>query len=569
MTPIATYRPLIGLLRESTPRQVVSLVVLMVLAGLTEGVGVLLLVPLLALLQGGSASGNALVQAMLDIATVTGGAPSVGGLLAVFVLLVALRAGIGYLREVRGAALQYGVVDRLRERSFAALLGAEWRWLAARRRSDDAHLLLADINRVGVGLNFGLQLCATLVTVAAYVLAALALSWRMTLVALASGGVILWALAGQRRAAVALGHGLGAAGRAMQANVQESLAGLKLARIHGNEQRHLGHFREVMARLRLEQLRFMAGTSRFKALFQAVGAALLAVYLYAGLQWLGTPAPELLTLVLVFGRLIPLFSAAHQQHHQWLHALPALQATEQLLVDCRAAAEPAADTPAAPWTVRESIRLEQVTLRYAGRDVPALCDVSLNLPAGSTTAITGPSGAGKSTLADVLMGLVAPDAGTLRVDGVAVDAAQRPRWRRHVAYVPQEIFLFHDSIRANLLWAAPEATDTELKTALRRAAADFVFALPAGMDTVVGDAGVLLAGGERQRLALARALLARPSLLILDEATSALDPGNEARVRAAIEGLHGDLTVVVIGHRLPGLEKADQVIRLDGGRVAT
>jgi ATP-binding cassette subfamily C protein len=180
----------------------------------------------------------------------------------------------------------------------------------------------------------------------------------------------------------------------------------------------------------------------------------------------------------------------------------------------------------------------------------------------------GASGAGKSTLADVLMGLLEPDQGQLSVDGVTITGTRRRDWRRSVAYVPQEVFLFNDSIRANLLWGWAEAGEDALRLALHRAAAGFVFDLPLGLETRVGDGGVRLSGGERQRLALARALLKQPSLLILDEATSALDRENEARVREAIEHLHGDLTLVVIGHRLATLEHADQVVVLEAGRVA-
>ena len=137
-----------------------------------------------------------------------------------------------------------------------------------------------------------------------------------------------------------------------------------------------------------------------------------------------------------------------------------------------------------------------------------------------------------------------------------------------MAYVPQDAFLFHDSIRNNLLWGRPNACEEDLLHALELAAADFVLDLPQGLDTVVGDNGVRFSGGERQRIALARALLKRPSLLILDEATSALDTENEARIRSAIEKLHGGLTVVIIGHRLSTLEHADQVILLDAGRIS-
>ena len=133
--------------------------------------------------------------------------------------------------------------------------------------------------------------------------------------------------------------------------------------------------------------------------------------------------------------------------------------------------------------------------------------------------------------------------------------------------MPQETFLFNDSIRNNLLWADPQATDEALATALRQAAAEFVLELPEGLDTVVGDAGLRLSGGERQRIALARALLKRPALILLDEATSALDLATEAQVRRALRQLHGNTTLVMIAHRLATLEHADQVVVLDSGRV--
>ncbi|MBY9027787.1 ATP-binding cassette domain-containing protein, partial [Pseudomonas fluorescens] len=135
-------------------------------------------------------------------------------------------------------------------------------------------------------------------------------------------------------------------------------------------------------------------------------------------------------------------------------------------------------------------------------------------------------------------------------------------------YVPQELFLFNDTIRANLLWARPTASDDDLRHALKQAAAGFVLQLPRGLDTMIGDAGARLSGGERQRIALARALLTRPDVLILDEATSALDFDSERQVQAALDALHGRMTIFIIGHRLLHLDRADMVVMLRGGRVA-
>lgn len=161
--------------------------------------------------------------------------------------------------------------------------------------------------------------------------------------------------------------------------------------------------------------------------------------------------------------------------------------------------------------------------------------------------------------------MIEPDSGRLLVDGVRVDGEIRVAWRQSVAYVPQDVFLFDDTIRVNLLWGNPATTTDALLEVLDKAAAGFVRDLPNGLDTVVGANGMRLSGGERQRLTIARALLARPSLLIMDEATSALDPANELAIRDALRRLRGDL---IIGHRLATLEHAGQVIELKAGRIA-
>jgi len=154
------------------------------------------------------------------------------------------------------------------------------------------------------------------------------------------------------------------------------------------------------------------------------------------------------------------------------------------------------------------------------------------------------------------------------VDGVPIRGPWLGAWRQAIGYVSQDTFLFHDTVRVNLLWAWPEASEADLHRALQHAAADeMVAALPQGLDTVLGDRGVRLSGGERQHLALARALLRRPSLLLLDEATSALDTANEQRIYGALADLHGELTIVMIAHRLSTVRTADHILVVEAGRV--
>lgn len=166
------------------------------------------------------------------------------------------------------------------------------------------------------------------------------------------------------------------------------------------------------------------------------------------------------------------------------------------------------------------------------------------------------------------MGLIVPDKGRVLVDGVQLVPTNLKSWRDQVGYFNQDTFLFHDTVRANLLFARPDATEEEIWQALKLAAADeFVSRLPEGIDTIVGDRGMQLSGGERQRLALARALIRKPSLLILDEATSSLDLENERRILKTLEGLRGRVTILIISHRLSAVQGADTIYELQNGKV--
>jgi ATP-binding cassette subfamily C protein len=195
-------------------------------------------------------------------------------------------------------------------------------------------------------------------------------------------------------------------------------------------------------------------------------------------------------------------------------------------------------------------------------------NLSLSIAAGRITAIVGSSGAGKSTIADLVNGLLSPREGRVMIDSHELTPLAARSWRRHVGYVAQDTVLFHDTVRANLLWAQPRAAEEEIREALSLAAAEFVFDLPQGLDTTVGDRGMLLSHGQRQRIALARALLRKPVLLILDEATSSLDLDNEKRILDAIERLQGRITVLLIAHRISAIQRAHLIYLVENGAVA-
>lgn len=541
-----------------------ALVAGMIFVALTEGISFLMLVPMLDTMM---AQNHALRALPVNFGSVFFNL-SLGPLLLIFVGLVAARSVVQHYRSIAAAKIEYEIVDALRLRCFSALMHAEWRLISRQRMSNYASLIITNVDRIGFGLNQVVSITALAITGAACMGATLLLSWRLSLFAIACGLLVLLTFRNQRRRAVALGKEQNAAYEEVFAEIQEGLAGVRIAKVFRQERQHIAQVGDVFKTLRLHQVSFLRSASTGRSALNIGGAALLSVIIYVGLTVWRVPIQSLLPLVLLFARLIPVMSGLQQCWENWLHSAPALGAVTEMLSELSANSEPEAGADLAALPLTKAITLENVGVTYAGRSSPALDRVTLTIPAFTTTVIKGPSGAGKSTLADVLMGLVVPDCGSMQVDGVELTGAERMRWRKSVAYVQQDPFLFHASIRANLLWAKPQSPEAELIEALRAASADFVHQLPDGLDTIVGDAGIRLSGGERQRIVLARALLCKPSLLILDEATSALDPANELAIRQAIDQLHGALTVVVIGHRVAMVEAADQLVIVKDGRLS-
>lgn len=530
---------------------------------LLEGAGLLLLAPILVasglLGNAGTASAPWLAEPVRRL--------GLEGLLLAWLACVAGIILLGTWRDILAQTIRERSAAHWRLALHDAALGMEWKAFQTRRPSDIVAAMTQSATRSALGVVALVHLFAKTVLILAQAAAAFLAA---PLAAAAAGGIGILFLAlqaGAVRGILARSRNAVTSGRDFQSVIGQHLAGAKLAKAHGAEPGFHAAFRRVVDRWGHDQNAAIVALARTRAVGRLLSATALTAVAWTAVRHTGLAAPELLVLVAVLARLLPTVADAAHQAHSLAESLPAWSALTDLRQDLDRHRE--IPVPAFPPNFPSGdLELDRVGFTWPGRDRPALSDLSLTVAANRTTALVGPSGGGKSTIVDLCIGLLAPDSGQVRLDCRSIDDTLRAVWRRQVAYVPQEGFLLHDTVRANLLWLAPDAGEEDLWEVLRQAIlADVIRALPQGLDTVIGDRGVRLSGGERQRLAVARALLRRPRFLVLDEATSHLDPATEGLLRDTLAALHGRMTILVVAHRLDTIRHADRIAVIADGRV--
>ncbi|MEQ1607673.1 MAG: ABC transporter ATP-binding protein [Hyphomonadaceae bacterium] len=574
MTKVREPRKLLGsdlamvsrLLLSHGRRRIGWTMLLLIASAVAEGASLLLLAPLLHLAQGQAQ----FLPLSIPFPWAANGALTLRiGLseaLACLCAMVVTQSLLGRARSVVMSSLLGAVVNNVRLSLFDAISRTRWSYVSRQRTADLAHLMTADVDRIqSVTFSF-LMLLQSLLAIVIYTAVSSLISPAMTLFAAVCGAAILLLMQPVRRLATTYGSRLTERRRQQHRIVSEFLSGMKVAKSFNAEKSYVAELSGELSSSQRDLTRFVRASATGTALLQVGNVVILAVFVFGAVKWFALPMTELVVLILVYMRVSPRFTAIQASMHELLVNAPALRAVEQMRADCLQNVE---EAPAASGGLafEDAITLDMVTYRY-GSDQGGVSDVSLTAPARSVTALVGGSGAGKSTVADLVMGLIAPEAGRILIDGVALDDGNRRRWRDSVAYVPQDTFLLNDTIEANLRIARPQATQADLADALRAAGAEgLVDKLPEGILTVVGERGGRMSGGERQRIALARAILRKPRVLILDEATSSLDAENRALIMQSIRGLRDGMAVLLITHDPAMLEIADSIVTLEGGAV--
>ena len=515
-----------------------------------------------------------LLREVIDVALPTLDTTLLVWLVLGMVGVAAATSALGVVQTFISTTVGQQVMHRLRTDVFRHLHRQSIAFFTRTRTGEVQSRITNDIGGMqSVVTNTATSVASNLTTVVATIVAMLALSWQLSLVSLVvlpPAIILTRKVAGMRRAITAQRQRELAD---LNVTIEEglSISGVQLSKTMGAGTALIGRFAASSTRLIDLELRSeLAGRWRMawmSVLFAAIPAV---IYLSAGLP--GTAGR------LTIGTIVA-FTALQSGLFRPLMGLLSVgvSITSSLALFARIfeyldlpveVDDPPRPVPVRPETIDGHLRLENVTFRYPGSDTAAVDGVTLDVPPGGTLALVGETGSGKSTVAALIARLYDPSAGKVTIDGIDVRDMKLDDLASIVGIVSQETYLLHTTIRENLRYARPDATDAEIERATRAAQIhDHIAALPDGYDTVVGSRGYRFSGGEKQRIAIARTLLRDPRILVLDEATSALDTDTERAVQRAFASLAAGRTTVTIAHRLSTVRDADQIVVIDHGRI--
>ncbi len=575
---MAVFTRVLSFLRPHRGLLVAAVVATALFAVLDAAVFVLLIPFVETLFVGGGArsAGTDTAMARLLDATVyqwvdpTGDPLGAISRIIVLILLAFLLKNVfQFTRIYLLARAEQGVNRDLRDTVYDHLVGLDLSFFARMRTGQIVSRLTTEIEQLRMLVTAELsRLLSSVFEFAVALAAMLLISWKLTLaafvvipLAMAVWGPLVAVLRRRDRSVLHLGG-------EVNAHVSETVSGIRLVKSASAEPRERSRFRRLTGEyfehvMRAERARALA--LPMTELLAAVGTAVLLWYgarlvtagELSGAQFVGFLALSL-----------KLYSPVKNVAKFPATAQPGLVAAERVFEFLDTPVEVAERSDAVPLGgFEKEIAFERVSFAYREGE-PALHDVSFAVPKGSLLALVGPSGSGKSTIVDLLVRFFDVSGGRITIDGADIRDVRIRDLRGLMGIVSQETILFHDTVRANIAYASPGATEEEVEAAARAAHAhDFVQKLPHGYDTVVGERGVQLSGGQRQRIAIARALLSDPPILVLDEATSSLDSESERVIQDATLKLLEGRTVFVIAHRLSTVQRADQILVVDGGRI--
>lgn len=541
------------------PARSALMLICLIVAGTAEGLSLTALLPMLSVAAGEGATGE-MGELLLKGLAWAHIQPTIGVLLLIIVAGIIVKSGLLLIANRQVGYTVARVATDFRITLIKALLACEWQYFARQRVGQLANSVATEANRAAAGFEYGARGISFFFQIVVYAGVAFMISWQATLVSIGLGLLSAALMHSLMRSARRAGAGQTEQMRELLSYLTDVLRSVKPLKAMSRDSMAQASLQQQTDDLEDAIRREVMSRESLRALQDPLLAALAAFALYVALSWWGLSLPEVMVLVFLHVRLLGLLNKAQREYQKVMVQESAYKALKKTIAEAHTEVERGGGTITP--TLERSVEVERLYFSY-GKD-RVFDDLSVTIPARTFVAITAVSGTGKSTFLDLLCGLLKPQGGTIAIDGIPLDELDLRQWRRLIGYVPQETVLLHDTILNNVLIGEAGLTEDDACGALTQAGLwNFVLSLPEGMNTIVGERGGRLSGGQGQRVAIARALAHKPKILILDEPTSSLDRVNAQSICDTLAALSKDLTVVVASHQDFIVERADVEIKLD------
>lgn len=550
---------------KSYPLRGLVMVLCLVVAGFLEGIGVVALLPLVSIMTEQSDVQSGLVFEIVETTfNFLNLEINIASILGFIVGSMLLKALITMIAMAQVSYSSSRVCANLRLTYLRNILKSNWSHVVQLRSGASANALGTEAYRASMSFRQGCYVIAWSVQVVVYALLSFFISWRLTLAAIAVGAIMVFLLSFLVREGRRAGQEQTDVLESVLTKITDTLFAAKPLKAMGKEERLLSMMEEDTQKLKSAQRRMEISDQAITVMSEPIMVVFIAIGIYAILSFGDLDPSELLFLALLFLRMIMKVSSVQKSYLSMASNESALWSLQKK-IDAASANGESSNGDKTP-TLKKGISFKDISFSYG--DSPVLNNISFDLPANGLYVLCGPSGEGKTTLLDLMLGLHQPSTGSVYIDGTPLEDIEIEKWRHMIGYVPQDVLLFHDTIRNNVTLNDENITTDEIIDALKTADAwEFVEKSEEALETIVGEHGAKLSGGQRQRIAIARAIVQKPSVLILDEATSALDRETTKSIWKTVKSLSKDILVLSISHNPDSFSHADKIFRLQNSKL--
>lgn len=545
-----------------------SILLLTVFGAFFYGFGIGLFVPLLEAIQGGGDSGGNswLLEKIRSFYSIAHIVPTVPVLLGSIVIMVGLKVGITFWHNLLASKMCVELNRDLRAGCVENLLDVEISFYYKRRLGDLINIIVRETMEGAQSVYVFLSIMVQYFTLFMYGILMILLSWELLIVAVAIFFVVHLLIQFRIKRSHSIARRELENRNVLASYLLNIFSGIKIVNAYlrkGYETNHIGNMLEEARNLNFQRKKnglLIVATS------EPAMALCLALIIFLGVAIFKLNISVLITFLFILSRLVSDVTKLNTYRNTLALYIVPLQKSVELMskndkpyiIDGHSVVE----------RFQRNIVLENVYFQYENDEKPVLKDICFDIQKDEVVALVGASGSGKSTLIELLLRFYDPNRGRILIDGIDLRDLNLSSWRQKIGVVLQDHFLFHDTIRNNIVYGKKNASEQETVEAAKKAFIHKdIIEFAQGYDTVVGERGVRLSGGQRQRIALARALIKNPKILILDEAMSSLDAESEHYIQNAIGGLRGGCTIIIVAHRFSTIEMADRIIVLENGEI--